>query len=124
MNEQYPNIEREVPAWDFLVGDRPRMMYRGAITKGDPPRYSGNFLTGLAQFVRAVVREMEWEQVAKSGQRKPQMVTDPPPDLAERLAKAGAVSLYRFIDENPDCPIEGLKELLLPLFQRAVRGER
>ena len=113
MND-YPDIEKNCPAWAELGGYIPSMEID--IDEGieDKTVFNPEWLTGLAQFVRAVVREMDRETVLTC-------YTDPgnatPPDLAERLAEEAAEAL----GEN-DGRLTGL-EILLPLFQRAVRGE-
>ena len=132
MND-YPDIEREVPAWAFEPGDQPRILEYDDLNDL-PPRLRPWFLRGLAQFVRAIQKPLEErvallehevaELEAQDLQRELDRPEEKPQDgLAERLAKAASVSLYRFIDENPDCPIDGLVEVILPDFQRAVRGE-
>jgi len=109
----YPDIERDVPAWK----DEPRY----------GPILNDIFLTGLAQFVRAVVREMADEEgpfikvIHLSGPDGPKSKNKPSPDLAERLARGAAIQVVNGLDIMPTD--DSIRAILLPLFREAVNGK-
>ena len=148
MNE-YPNIEREVPAW----APRPR-------SDNDPicPMNNPNWLPGLAQFVRATnnsdpgltdhirrvvreevanaVREMDREKqpAGTFSDAEAYVIKDTPPDLAEQLAREAAEKVegefevfesWLLADEKRGkcVGVTRIKEILLPLFREAVNGK-
>ena len=135
MNE-YPNIEREVPAW----APRPR-------SDNDPicPMNNPNWLPGLAQFVRATnnsdpgltdhirrvvreevanaVREMDREKqpAGTFSDAEAYVIKDTPPDLAEQLAREAAIQVVNGLDIMPTD--DSIRAILLPLFREAVNGK-
>jgi len=134
MSSDYPNISKEVPAWRKL-----RRLNGFAEPVG--PIYDQEYLTGLAQFVRAVVREM-YPADERDSDALPKFIrkvvremdretvlscythTDPPaqppdPDLAERLARDAAEVI---IGNRYD--METLINILRPYFRRAAEASQ
>ena len=118
----YPDIEKHCPAWF----PPPKPIYDANTPY---PTWNPEWLTGLAQFVRAVVREMDRESLPSpacgdcSHYHAAQNATPPeekPQDgLAERLAREAVQAIY----PGGIAAWDRLFSTLLPLFQRAVRGE-
>lgn len=131
--KDYPNIERDVPAWATTIIPRFTLSIRGK-TEDTGVEYSREelnpaWLTGLAQFIRAVVREMGRKALSgvypTPGTDSPMVSNIEKSELAERLAH----QLMREVVEGiavggwiTGVSVGEATRILLPRFRLAVEG--